>query len=161
MAEFILNKQALKSAEDLTTPTTVAKYGLGFEIETVDENNDVRKYIYVKNGSGALTAADCVVVTPSFVIGTPATAAFTVLGGVANVGVAANAYFFLQIKGKTVATTAGAVTATHTGKLTNTNKTVTDESGTAQTAKTFCVIDETLGAAGKAAITLFGIGQQI
>lgn len=161
MSEILLIEQALNEANDIKSSSTTAKYGLGQTITTIDENNDVREYIYVKNGSGALTAGDCVVVTPSFVIGTPATAAFTVLGGVANVGVAANAYFFLQIKGKTVATTAAAVTATHTGKLTNTNKTVTDESGTTQTAKTFCVIDETLGAAGKAAITLFGIGQQI
>ena len=161
MSEFLLNKQALKSAEDLTTPTSVAKYGLGQEIETIDENNNVRKYIYVKNGSGALTASDAVVVAPSFVVATPATAAFTVIGGVANVGVAANAYFFLQIKGKTVVTTAGATTANNTGKLTNGAKTVTDESGAAQTAKTFCVINEGLAAAGKASVTLFGIGQQI
>lgn len=161
MTEFILNKQALKSAEDLTTPTSTAKYGLGFEVETIDENDDVRKYIYVKNGSGALTAADAVVVTPAFSVATPATAAFTVIGGIANVAVAANAYFFLQIKGKTIASTAAGVTANNTGKLTNTNKTVTDESGAVQTAKTFCVFNEGLAAAGKASVTLFGIGQQI
>ena len=161
MAEFLLNKQALKSAEDLTTPTSTAKYGLGFEVETIDENNDVRKYIYVKNGSGALVATDAVVVTPAFAVATPATAAFTVIGGIANVAVSANAYFFLQIKGKAIATTAGSTTANNTGKLTNDAKTVTDESGAVQTAKTFCVINEALASAGKASVTLFGIGQQI
>ena len=160
MAEFLLNKQALNDASDLNTASTTAKYGLGQEIETIDENKNVRKYIYVKAGAD-LTAKDCVVVTPKFETATPATAAFTVIGGVANIAVASGSYFFLQIKGKATVVTAGGTTAGNTGKLANGAKTVTDESGTSQTAKTFCVIETGLAAAGNAVVDLFGIGQQI
>ena len=51
MAEFILNKQALIEAGDLKKTSTTAEYGLGFEVETIDENKNVRKYIYVKAGA--------------------------------------------------------------------------------------------------------------
>lgn len=160
MSEILLNEQALNEANDIKSSSTTAKYGLGQTITTIDENDDVREYIYVKAGAN-ITAKDCVVLTPTFETKTPATAAFTVIGGVANVSVASGSYFFLQIKGKATVVTAGATTAGNTGKLTNGAKTVTDESGTAQTAKTFGVIKTTLAAAGNAEIVLFGIGQQI
>lgn len=160
MSEILLNEQALNEANDIKSSSTTAKYGLGQTITTIDENDDVREYIYVKAGAN-ITAKDCVVLTPTFETKTPATAAFTVIGGVANFNVASGSYFFLQIKGKTTVVSAGATTAGNTGKLTNGAKTVTDESGTAQTAKTFGVIKTTLAAAGNAEIVLFGIGQQI
>lgn len=160
MSEILLNEQALNEARDIKSASTVAKYGLGQTIVTIDEDDNVREYIYVKAGA-ALDAKDCVVLTPSFETATPATAAFTVIGGVVNMAVASGSYFFLQTKGKTTVTTAGATTAGNTGKLTNGAKTVTDESGTAQTAKTFGVIKTALDAAGDAEIVLFGIGQQI
>lgn len=160
MSEILLIEQALNDAKDLQEASTVAKYGLGQIITTIDGNDNVREYIYVKAGAD-IDAKDCVVLTPSFETSAPATAAFTVIGGVANFDVAEGSYFFLQIKGKTTVVTAGAVDEGNTGKLTNGATTVTDESGTTQTAKTFCVINETLDAAGDAEVVLFGIGQQI
>ncbi|MBO7713178.1 MAG: hypothetical protein J6S85_06380 [Methanobrevibacter sp.] len=160
MSEILLIEQALNDAKDLQEASSVAKYGLGQTIVTIDENDNVREYIYVKAGAD-IDAKDCVIVTPTFETATPATAAFTVIGGVANYDVAEGSYFFLQIKGKTTVVSAGATTEGNTGKLTNGATTVTDESDTTQTAKTFGVILTTLAAAGDAEVLLFGIGQQI
>lgn len=160
MSEILLIEQALNDAKDLQEASSVAKYGLGQTIVTIDENDNVREYIYVKAGAD-LNAKDCVMLTPSFETATPATSAFTVIGGVANYDVASGDYFFLQIKGKTTVVSAGATTEGNTGKLENGEVTVADEGGTDQTATTFGVILTTLEEAGDAEILLFGIGQQI
>ena len=160
MSEILLTELALNDAKDLQEASTVAKYGLGQKITTIDENDNVREYIYVKAGAD-IDAKDCVVLTPTFETATPATAAFTVIGGVANFDVSEDSYFFLQIKGKTTVVSAGATTEGNTGKLENGEVTVADEGGTDQTATTFGVILTTLAGAGDAEILLFGIGQQI
>lgn len=160
MSEFLLNKQALKSAEDLTTPTSVAKYGLGQEIETIDENNDIRKYIYVKNGNGAaLVAKDTVMVNPGFVAVAPATSAFAKITGVANIAVADGSYFFLQIKGKTIAKSAGNTTENHFTKLITELKTVTDSGSIV--ASTNAIINEARTGAGDVSITLLGTTSEV
>ena len=160
MAEFILIDQALNDAKDLKEASTIAKYGLGQEIETIDDKKNVRKYIYVQ-ASANITAKAGVLVTPSFVTATPSTSAFTTIGGVANYNVAKDSFFFLQIKGKTTMVSAGATTKGNTGKLTNEATTITDESGAVQTAKTFGVINTAGAGAGDVEVDLFGIGQQI
>ena len=160
MSEILLTELALNDAKDLQEASTVAKYGLGQKITTIDENNDVREYIYVKAGAD-LTAKDTVMVNPGFVAVALSTSAFAKITGVANIGVADGSFFFLQIKGKTTVVSAGATTEGNTGKLENGEVTVADESGTTQTAKTFGVILTTLAGAGDAEILLFGIGQQI
>ena len=75
MAEFLLNKQALIEAGDLKKTSSTAEYGLGYEVETIDENKNVRKYIYVKAGA-AITAKDTVMVNAGFVTAALATSAF-------------------------------------------------------------------------------------
>ena len=158
MAEFLLNKQALIDAGDLNATSTTAKYGLGFEVETIDENNDVRKYIYVKAGA-ALDAKNTVMVNPGFVAVAPATSAFAKITGVANIGVADGSFFFLQIKGKTIAKSAGNTTATHYTKLVTAVKTVADSSSVV--ASTNAIINETRTGAGDVSITLLGTTSEV
>lgn len=158
MAEFLLNKQALNSAEDLTTPTSTAKYGLGFEVETIDENKNVRKYIYVKAGA-ALDAKDTVMVNAGFVAVAPSTSAFAKITGVANVGVASGDFFFLQIKGQTIAKSAGNTTADHYTKLITALKTVTDSGSIV--ASTNAIINESRTGAGDVSITLLGTTSEV
>ena len=160
MAEFLLNKQALNNAVDLTKVSETAEYGLGQEVETIDENKNIRKYIYVKNGAGAtINAKDTVMVNPGFVAVAPATSAFAKITGVANVEVADGGYFFLQIKGKTKATSAGATTATHFTKLITAVKTVTDSSSIV--ASTNAVINTTRADAGEVEIDLLGTTSEV
>ena len=160
MAEFLNNKQALINAEDITTSSTTAKYGLGQEIETIDENKNVRKYIYVKNGAGAtINAKDTVMVNPGFVAVAPATSAFAKITGVANIGVADGSYFFLQIKGQTIAKSAGAATKDHYTKLITAVKTVTDSASIV--ASTNAIINESVAGAGNVSITLLGTTSEV
>ena len=160
MSEFINNKQALINAEDITTSSTTAKYGLGQEIETIDENKNVRKYIYVKNGAGAtINAKDTVMVNPGFAAVAPATSAFAKITGVANVEVADGSYFFLQTKGQTIAKSAGATTKNHFTKLITAVKTVTDSSSVV--ASTNAIINEAVAGAGDVSITLLGTTSEI
>lgn len=158
MAEFLLNKQALIEAGDLKKVSTSAEYGLGQEIETIDENKNVRKYIYVKAGA-ALDAKDVVMVNPGFVAVAPSTSAFAKITGVANVDVASGSYFFLQIKGKTRVTSAGATTATHYTKLITALKTVTDSGSIV--ASTNAIINTTVGSAGTVEIDLLGTTSEV
>ena len=158
MAEFILNKQALINADDLTTTSATAKYGLGQVIETIDENKNVRAYIYVKAGA-AITAKDTVMVNAGFVAVAPATSAFAKITGVANVDVASGSYFFLQIKGKTIAKSAGNTTADHYTKLITEVATVTDSSSVV--ASTNAVINESRTGAGDVSITLLGTTSEV
>ena len=160
MAEFLLNKQALKNSGDLKKVSTTAEYPLGFEVETIDENKNLRKYIYVKNGNGAaLVAKDVVMVNPGFAVVAPATSAFAKITGVANTAVADGGYFFLQIKGETKATSAGATTATHFTKLITTAKTVTDSATVV--ASSNAVINTTRADAGEVSITLLGTTSEV
>ena len=158
MAEILLNKQALNDAGDLKKTSEVQEYGLGLEVETIDENNEVRKYIYVKAGA-ALDAKDTVMVNPGFVAVAPSTSAFAKITGVANIGVASGSFFFLQIKGKTTAVSAGATTATHYTKLVTTAKTVTDSATVV--ASTNAIINATRADAGDVSITLLGTTSEV
>ena len=158
MAEILLNKQALIDANDLKTASSTAKYGLGFEVETIDEKNNVRKYIYVKAGI-AVSAKDVVMVNPGFVTVAPATSAFAKITGVTNIDVAANAYYFAQIKGETTAVSAGATTAGHFTKLITTLETVTDSATVV--ASTNAVINATRADAGDVSITLLGTTSEV
>ena len=97
MAEFLLNKQALKSAEDLKVASSTAQYPLGFVVETIDENNEMRAYMYVKCGV-TVTAKDVSVIDPNFKTSAPVTSAYAVLGSVANMGVTSGDFYFAQIK---------------------------------------------------------------
>ena len=160
MAEFLLNKQALKESGDLKKVSTSAEYGLGQEIETIDENKNVRKYIYVKNGAGAtISAKDTVMVNPGFVAVAPATSAFAKITGVANVDVASGSYFFLQTKGQTIAKSAGNTTADHYTKLITAVKTVTDSASVV--ASTNAIINESRTGAGDVSITLLGTTSEV
>lgn len=158
MSEFINNKQALIIADDLTTASTTAKYGLGQEIETIDENKNVRKYIYVKAGAD-LTAKDTVMVNPGFVAVAPSTSAFAKITGVANISVADGSFFFLQIKGQTIAKSAGNTTADHYTKLITALKTVTDSGSIV--ASTNAIINEARTGAGDVSITLLGATSEV
>lgn len=158
MAEFLLNKQALKEAGDLKKTSTSAEYPLGFEVETIDENNEARKYMYVKAGA-ALTAKDTVMVNPGFVAVAPATSAFAKITGVANVGIADGSFGFIQTKGQTIAKSAGATTATHYTKLVTTAKTVTDSATVV--ASTNAIINATRADAGDVSITLLGTTSEV
>ena len=158
MAEFLLNKQALNEAGDLKKASEVQEYGLGFEVETIDEKNDIRKYIYVKAGA-ALDAKDTVMVNPGFVAVAPSTSAFAKITGVANVGVASGSFFFLQIKGKTIAKSAGATTADHYTKLITALKTVTDSGSIV--ASSNAIINEAVASAGDVSITLLGTTSEV
>ena len=158
MAEFINNKQALIDADDLKTASSTAKYGLGQVVETIDENKNVRAYIYVKAGAD-LTAKDTVMVNPGFVAVAPATSAFAKITGVANIGVADGSYFFLQIKGQTIAKSAGATTKDHYTKLITAVKTVTDSSSVV--ASSNAIINESVAGAGNVSITLLGTTSEV
>ena len=158
MAERILNTQALNEAGDLKKASEVQEYGLGLEVETIDENNDVRKYIYVKAGA-ALDAKDTVMVNPGFVAVAPSTSAFAKITGVANVDVASGSYFFLQIKGQTTAKSAGNTTADHYTKLITAVKTVTDSASVV--ASTNAIINESRTGAGDVSITLLGTTSEV
>ena len=158
MAEFILNKQALIESGDIKATSTTAKYGLGQVIETIDENKNVRAYIYVKAGA-AITAKDTLMVNPGFVAVAPSTSAFAKITGVANVDVASGSYFFLQIKGQTIAKSAGNTTADHYTKLITAVKTVTDSASIV--ASTNAVINETRTGAGDVSITLLGTTSEV
>lgn len=153
MAEFILNDQALTLAEDLTTASSTAKYGLGQVFQTIDQDKNVRTYKYVKAG-GAITAKSALIILPSQVTSAPATSSIAVEIGVANIAASANQYLFIQIGGLTTITSAGATTEGNTGKLTNGATTVTDEGADDETAKTIGVITNTLAAAGDAEVFL-------
>ena len=76
MSEILLIEQALNEANDIKSSSITAKYGLGQTITTIDENNDVREYIYVKAGAD-LTAKDTVMVNPGFVAVAPSTSSST------------------------------------------------------------------------------------
>ena len=158
MSEKILNLQALIEAEDLKKTSTTAEYGLGQVVETIDENKNVRAYIYVKAGA-ALTAKDTVMVNPGFVAVAPSTSAFAKITGVANVGVADGSYFWLQIKGQTITKSAGATTATHYTKLITAVKTVTDSASIV--ASTNAIINESVASAGDVSITLLGTTSEV
>ena len=158
MAEFILNKQALIESGDIKATSTTAKYGLGQVIETIDENKNVRAYIYVKAGA-AITAKDTLMVNPGFVAVAPSTSAFAKITGVANVDVASGSYFFLQTKGQTTAKSAGNTTADHYTKLITAVKTVTDSASIV--ASTNAVINETRTGAGDVSITLLGTTSEV
>lgn len=158
MAEILLNKQALNEAGDLKKASEVQEYGLGFEVETIDEKNDIRKYIYVKAGA-ALDAKDTVMVNPGFVAVAPLTSAFAKITGVANIGVASGSFFFLQIKGKTIAKSAGATTADHYTKLITELKTVTDSGSIV--ASSNAIINEAVASAGDVSITLLGTTSEV
>lgn len=158
MAEILLNKQALNEAGDLKKASEVQEYGLGFEVETIDEKNDIRKYIYVKAGA-ALDAKDTVMVNPGFVAVAPSTSAFAKITGVANIGVASGSFFFLQIKGKTITKSAGATTADHYTKLITALKTVTDSGSIV--ASTNAIINESVANAGDVSITLLGTTSEV
>lgn len=158
MAEFILNKQALGNADDLKVSSSTAKYGLGQVIETIDENKNVRAYMYVSAGAN-LTAKDTVMVNPGFVAVAPATSAFAKITGVANIGVTSGDYFFLQIKGQTVAKSTGATTKDHYTKLVTAVKTVGDSSSVV--ASTNAIINEAVAGAGDVSITLLGTTSEV
>ena len=158
MAEILLNKQALNEAGDLKKTSTTAEYGLGFEVETIDENKNVRKYIYVKAGA-ALDAKDTVMVNAGFVAVAPSTSAFAKITGVVNVGVASGSYFFLQIKGQTIAKSAGNTTADHYTKLITAVKTVTDSASIV--ASTNAIINESRTGTGDVSITLLGATSEV
>ena len=158
MAEILLNKQALNEAGDLKKASEVQEYGLGFEVETIDENKDVRKYIYVKAGA-ALDAKDTVMVNPGFVAVAPATSAFAKITGVANIGVASGSFFFLQVKGKTITKSAGNTTKDHYTKLITELKTVTDSGSIV--ASTNAIINEARTGAGDVSITLLGTTSEV
>ena len=156
--EFLLNKQALKNSGDLKKVSTTAEYPLGFEVETIDENNEMRKYIYVKAGL-AVSAKDVSVIDPNFKTSAPATSAYAVLGSVANTDVASGSFYFAQIKGKTTVASAGATTAGHFGKMTNGAETITDAS--AKGAATMCEVLATRADAGDVAVRLSGFTSEI
>ena len=158
MSEILLIEQALNEANDIKSSSTTAKYGLGQKITTIDENNDVREYIYVKAGAD-LTAKDTVMVNPGFVAVAPSTSAFAKITGVANIGVADGSFFFLQIKGKTIAKSAGNTTRDHYTKLITAVKTVTDSSSVV--ASTNAIINETRTGAGDVSITLLGATSEV
>ena len=158
MAEILLNRQALNEAGDLKKTSTTAEYGLGYEVETIDENKNVRKYIYVKAGA-ALDAKDTVMVNAGFVAVAPSTSAFAKITGVANISVASDSYFFLQIKGQTIAKSAGNTTADHYTKLITAVKTVTDSASIV--ASTNAIINESRTGAGDVSITLLGATSEV
>lgn len=158
MAEFLLNKQALNEAGDLKKTSTTAEYPLGFEVETIDENKELRKYMYVKAGA-ALTAKDTVMVNPGFVAVAPSTSAFAKITGVANVGIADGSFGFIQTKGQTITKSAGATTKDHYTKLITAVKTVTDSASIV--ASTNAIINEAVASAGDVSITLLGTTSEV
>lgn len=158
MAEFLLNKQALKDASGLKKASSVQEYPLGFEVETVDENNEMRKYIYVKCGTSVFKKAISVI-NAKFQNEAPATSAYAVLGSVANIDVTAGQYYFAQIKGKTVVDSAGNTTAGHYGKMVNGVESITDAS--TKGATTMCEILATRTGAGEVEIRLSGFTSEI
>lgn len=158
MAEFLLNKQALKEAGDLKKVSSTAIYPLGFVVETIDENNEMRAYMYVKCGV-TVTAKDVSVIDPNFVTSAPVTSAYAVLGSVANIDVTSGNFYFAQIKGKAKVVSAGATTSGHFGKMTNTAETITDAS--TKGATTMCEVLTTGAGAGDIYVRLSGMTSEI
>ena len=158
MAERILNRQALNEAGDLLKVSATPEYPLGFEVETIDETNEIRKYIYVKAGL-TVSAKDVSVIDPNFKTSAPATSAYAVVGSVANMDVDSGSYYFAQIKGKATVVSAGATTAGHFGTMTNGAETITDSSS--KGATTMCEILTTADSAGDIEIRLSGFTAEI
>lgn len=158
MSEILLNRQALNDADDLKKVSSVAEYPLGFEVETIDENKNLRKYIYVKSGA-TISAKNVVMVNPGFVATTLSTSAFAKLTGVANVAIASGSFGFIQIKGQTVAVSASTTTKDHYTKLITALATFADSSSVV--ASTNAIINETLEEAGDCSITLLGISSEV
>lgn len=163
MAEQLYSRQALGNVADLSVASATAQYRVGTEIETIDNSTgQLRKYIYIKNSGSALAAKATSIIALSgttgaeLVAGVPATSTVYILAGVSNISVTANYYFWLQTYGDTTITTAGATTAGNTGKLANGVATITDEAGSAETAKTIGIIKTTLSGAGDASVFLLG-----
>ena len=159
MSEFLLNKQALKQAGDLKKTSSTAEYPLGYKVATIDENNEMRKYIYVKAGL-AVSAKDVSVIDPNFVTSAPATSAYAVLGSVANTDVASGSFYFAQIKGKTTVVSAGNTTAGNFGKMTNGAETITDN-GKTRAGTVMCEIIGTRTGGGDVAVRLSGFTSEI
>lgn len=158
MAEFLLNKQALKEAGDLKKVSSTAQYPLGFVVETIDENNELRAYMYVKCGV-TVTAKDVSVIDPNFKTSAPVTSAYAVLGSVANIDVTSGEFYFAQIKGRATVVSAGATTEGHFGKMTNTAETITDASS--KGASSMCEVLTTKGSAGDVEVRLSGMTSEI
>lgn len=159
MAEFLLNKQALKEAGDLKKTSSTAEYPLGYKVATIDENNEMREYMYVKCGV-TVTAKDVSIIAPNFVTLAPVTSAFAVLGSVANIDVTSGDFYFAQIKGKTTVVSAGNTTAGNFGKMVNTAETITDNS-TTRAATVMCEILGTRTGGGDVAVRLSGMTSEI
>lgn len=158
MAEFLLNKQALKEAGDLKKVSSTAQYPLGFVVETIDENNELRAYMYVKCGV-TVTAKDVSVIDPNFKTSAPVTSAYAVLGSVANIDVSSGEFYFAQIKGRATVVSAGATTEGHFGKMTNNAETITDASS--KGASSMCEVLTTKGSAGDVEVRLSGMTSEI
>ena len=116
-------------------------------------------YTTIKSIASALDAKDTVMVNPGFVAVAPSTSAFAKITGVANVDVASGSYFFLQIKGKTIAKSAGNTTKDHYTKLITALKTVTDSGSIV--ASTNAIINEARTGAGDVSITLLGATSEV
>lgn len=159
MAEFLLNSQALKQAGDLKKTSSTAEYPLGYKVATIDENNEMREYMYVKCGV-TVTAKDVSIIQPNFVTLAPTTSAFAILGSVANINVTSGDFYFAQIKGKTTVVSAGNTTAGNFGKMTNGAETITDN-GTTRAGTVMCEIIGTRTGGGDVAVRLSGFTSEI
>lgn len=159
MAEFLLNNQALKEAGDLKKVSSTAEYPLGYTVKTIDENNEMREYMYVKCGV-TVTAKDVSVIGPNFQTYAPVTSAYAVLGSVANIDVTSGEFYFAQIKGKTTVVSAGNTTAGDYGKMANTAETITSNS-TTKAATIMCEILGTRTGGGDVAVRLSGMTSEI
>ena len=166
MALELLNRQTLASITDLTTPTATAKYPIGLEVSIMDNSTGyMKKYIYVKNLNATTSAKAAMVVGLSgtagseLVVAEPATSAVYQIAGVANVEVAANYYFFLQVYGDTTVVSTTDTTVGNTGILANGVTTVTDSAAATVTGETIGIIKTT--ATGSVDISLFLTGERI
>lgn len=166
MALELLNRQSLASITDLTTPTATAKYPIGLEVSIMDNATGyMKKYIYVKNLNATTSAKAAMVVGLSgtagseLVVAEPATSAVYQIAGVANVEVAANYYFFLQVYGDTTVVSTTDTTVGNTGILANGVTTVTDSAAATVTGETIGIIKTT--ATGSVDISLFLTGERI
>lgn len=159
MAEFLLNNQALKEAGDLKKTSSTAIYPLGYKVATIDENNEMREYMYVKCGV-TVTAKDVSLIQANFTTVAPATSAFAVLGSVANIGVTSGEYYFAQIKGKTTVVSAGNTTAGNFGKMVDGAETIT-ANGTTRDKTIMCEILGTRTGGGDVAVRLSGMTSEI
>ena len=151
---------ALRSDKDLSTPTTLQNYPLGFEYVEDNGHNVARNvYKYVKASAG-LMQYGAYVILPSFTAGaewgtaTPATSAIAKEFGIAQSAFNANEYGFLLVEGKGTAVSAGATTLGNTASLTNGATTLTDEAGVAETAKTVAILGTTAGGAGNVSVMI-------